>query len=678
VTVVAVDNGVPSMRTTNEFTVAVLEANSPPVASVLPLQTAIESKLVQVQLAGTDPDVPANKLSFSLLEGPPTATVDPVTGIFEWVPGETDAPATNTYKFVVTDDGVPPLSGTNEFTVVILETNSAPVFEAMEMQTVIEGETLSVPVKVIDPDMPANLLIHLLASGPTGSKIDARTGVFTWKPGEADGPGTHKVTVVAVDNGVPSMRATNEFTVAVLETNSPPVALAVAEQTIAEGQTLRVTLRATDSDLPVNELSFALIDPLPEAEVDPKSGMFTWTPAEAHGPGLHQFTFVVTDNGEPAMSATNQFSVNVLETNDQPAFEPTPQQTVIEGETLTVSVAASDSDLPANVLAYSLALAPPGAAIDARNGLFTWTPTETDGPSTKQVRVIVVDNGQPSLKATNEFSIQVLETNLPPVLLPIAEQTIIEGQPFRLQMMASDADRPANKLTFLLQTAPPAAALDPNSGLLTWNPTETDGPGSNQFIVIVNDNGDPSLSATNEFMVIVLETNSPPVLESVSPQAVLAGEELVVELKGSDPDVPLQQIRFALEPDAAEGATLDAVTGQFRWTPPITHPTANREFVVRLTDDGVPPMSVTTRLQVAVTGRAVRIVDLAFRGLDSITFSWPVEAGKTYRVESNDTLDPSQWKEAAGQTTIAGGMASFVETLGATTYRFYRVVTLTP
>ena len=53
--------------------------------------------------------------------------------------------------------------------------------------------------------------------------------------------------------------------------------------------------------------------------------------------------------------------------------------------------------------------------------------------------------------------------------------------------------------------------IDTN-GVITWTPTEAQGPGTNTITTVVTDNGVPPLSVTNSFVVIVTEVNSAPVL----------------------------------------------------------------------------------------------------------------------------------------------------------------------
>src|SRR5439155_17862941 len=83
----------------------------------------------------SDPDVPANILTFELVSGPSGVAVNPTTGVLSWTPTEAQGPSTNTITIKVTDNGSPALSATNSFTVVVNEVNSAPTLTAPANQT---------------------------------------------------------------------------------------------------------------------------------------------------------------------------------------------------------------------------------------------------------------------------------------------------------------------------------------------------------------------------------------------------------------------------------------------------------------------------------------------------------------------------------------------------------------
>ncbi|HEY5650101.1 MAG TPA: Ig-like domain-containing protein, partial [Acidimicrobiia bacterium] len=87
--------------------------------------------------------------------------------------------------------------------------------------------------------------------------------------------------------------------------------------------------------------------------------------------------------------------------NVAPVLDPIGPQSIDEQVELSFTATASDSDVPAQTLTFSLAdgatgSVPAGATINPTTGVFSWTPTETqDGSYTFDV--VVTDNGTPNL-----------------------------------------------------------------------------------------------------------------------------------------------------------------------------------------------------------------------------------------------------------------------------------------
>jgi len=212
---------------------------------------------------------------------------------------------------MVTDDGAPPLSATNSFSVVVTEVNSAPILTVPAAQTINELTTLSVSASATDSDIPANTLTYSLISPPVGMTINTNTGAITWTPTEAQGPSTNTIKVVVTDNGSPPMSATNSFSVTVNEVNSPPVLTVPANQTINQLSTLNVSVSATDPDLPPNILTFSLVSPPTGMTINATNGAISWTPDNSQAPSTNTIVAVVTDDGLPPLSATNSFLVTV-------------------------------------------------------------------------------------------------------------------------------------------------------------------------------------------------------------------------------------------------------------------------------------------------------------------------------------------------------------------------------
>jgi hypothetical protein len=188
---------------------------------------------------------------------------------------------------------------------------------------------------------------------------------------------------------------------------------------------------------------------------------------------------------------------------------PPEAKIIDEGATLTLHFDATDPDVPANALQFSLGPgAPEGATINAATGLFAWTPTEAQGPSTNHLTVIVTEDGSPPLTATNELSVIVNEVNTAPVLGAMSDWTVNAGQTISFTATATDVDSPTNSLTFSLLSPPVGAGIDADSGLFTWRPTLAQAGIANLVRVQVTDYNPwavnaHQLSATQSFRIAV-------------------------------------------------------------------------------------------------------------------------------------------------------------------------------
>src|SRR5262249_33832702 len=97
--------------------------------------------------------------------------------------------------------------------------------------------------------------------------------------------------------------------------------------------------------------------------------------------------------------------------NTLPVLGVIGDQTVDEGSMLSFTATATDPDLPAQALTFSLIGAPDGAAINATTGAFSWTPTEAQGPGTFTFTVRVTDDGSPNLSDEESITVTVNEVN---------------------------------------------------------------------------------------------------------------------------------------------------------------------------------------------------------------------------------------------------------------------------
>jgi hypothetical protein len=103
--------------------------------------------------------------------------------------------------------------------------------------------------------------------------------------------------------------------------------------------------------------------------------------------------------------------------NTPPKFLATPTNQIINPlNPLIVTNAATDSDVPAQTLVYSISSTVAGTnvpTINTNTGVINWTPTAAQAGTSNTITTIVTDNGVPPLSATNSFS--VIVNPVPPI-----------------------------------------------------------------------------------------------------------------------------------------------------------------------------------------------------------------------------------------------------------------------
>ena len=412
----------------------------------------------------------------------------------------------------------------------LLDYNSSGTYRLVYSPVVTNG---------VDTNPPTSLVAALPASSPpnfpvqwSGTDNSGGSGIafFNIYVSVNGGPFTAWITnttlQAAVYNGTPNntyafySRATDVAgnqetahagsdaqTATTAQANPPPVISPIPVQTVIEGALFSLTPVATDSQ-PGAVLTWSLLPGAPpSALIAPQSGHVTWQTSVGDGGTTNSFSLVVTDNGSPALSATQAFTVVVTRINHSPSIGALPPQvSVFSGSTFSLQLTATDPDLPPQKLTWNLgANQPQGLTLDANSGLLTWTPTQAQAPSTNVVTVNVTDNGIPPLSDSKVFAILVSATNHPPVLTAIPSQIAAHVSiPLNFTNTATDSDLPKQTLTFSLDPGAPAGAIiNPTNGVFLWTPTRAQARSTNSITIRVSDNGFPIATDSQTFTVTV-------------------------------------------------------------------------------------------------------------------------------------------------------------------------------
>ncbi|MEM7028164.1 MAG: LamG-like jellyroll fold domain-containing protein [Chloroflexota bacterium] len=530
------------------FNVTVNEQNTPPIFFYIGDQRVDDGGTLNFTAVATDTDVPAQTLSYSLSNEPAGATIDPGSGLFTWV-----ASGIGIYTPTIqASDGV--VTTSRIVTLTVVASNSAPVLDPIGNQTVDEGAIVSFTAVATDDDIPAQTLTFSMSNAPDGATIDAANGLFSWQTIESDGPSIYSPTIVVSDGVISTSQI---VAITVNEVNEAPVLTTIGNKSILEGNVLSFTAVATDTDVPTQTLTFSLNGEPTGATINSINGEFSWLTDVDDGPAVYTITIIVSDG---IVTDSETINITVSETPEAPVITPVTPLVVNETEQITFTVVATDAN--GDMLRYGLADGVSGMSLDANSGLFSWTPDESQGPSTVIVTIVVTDTT--NLTDSTTITITVHEVNQAPVLGAISDATISVGEPFSLTLVASDADIPANGLTLGMIDAPLGATLDANSGLFSWTPDVSQGPGQYSLTFSVSDNGSPVLSDSKIITLTVI--NAPSILiDDVTVDEAVGTVNVTVTL--TSPSALPVSVNYTITDGTATGSGTDyaASNGTLTW-----------------------------------------------------------------------------------------------------------------
>jgi endoglucanase len=147
-------------------------------------------------------------------------------------------------------------------------------------------------------------------------------------------------------------------------------------------------------------------------------------------PATNTFYYVVSAlNASGESLNSSPASATTLVSNTPPTLAPIADRNIGAGMVLTITNVATDTNVPAPILTFSLLSAPTNATIDSASGILTWRPMVSQANSTNPFTVMVADNGTPSLSATQNFFVTVN-----PLATPQLSHAIFSNGQFALQI----------------------------------------------------------------------------------------------------------------------------------------------------------------------------------------------------------------------------------------------------
>ncbi len=572
-------NGTSSASQTVKVTV--LNVNGP--IQFIPLDSLVlnQGQQVSVRVVAIDPNVPGATSNVSLTGSgeigsdasstvtyvvsglPAGATYDPATNLLAWTPGFTQV-GDFTITFNAANDGDGTGTPTTASQTVHIHVNhayAAPVVTPVANQTVAVGATLDFAVRAVDPDgSPLTLSVDGLPGFATLTTNPDGTGVIHVVAASGD-RGNYTLTLNASPNvagASAALTVSTTFILSVTAPNEPPELAVVGDKVAVIGQALTFSVRVTDPDQ--DPLTFSATG-LPSGATFAGTNIygvaqFSWTPT-VNDAGTSTITLNVTDSGNfgagaPA-SGSETIHLVVRASNTSPQLVTVSDQTIGQNQPLNFTLFGSDPDHDA--LTYTASGLPRGATLDARTGLFSWTP-DFGELGIYTVTLGVTDG---NLTASQVVNLTVTKTNRAPLVATPPAVLGQEGLKLSFQISAGDLD--GDSLAYFVQNLPTGASFNTTTQIFTWTPTY-DQAGVYQVTFGAQD---PSgAKGTAVAFIQILNVNRPPVFPTPAAHQIVAGATFTTQIRASDPDGTSVTFSAANLP---AGATFNPTTATFTWTP---------------------------------------------------------------------------------------------------------------
>jgi VCBS repeat-containing protein len=248
-------------------------------------------------------------------------------------------------------------------------------------------------------------------------------------------------------------------------------------------------------------------------------------------------------------------------------------------------------------------------------------------------------------------------------------------------VIGNDRDRDGDSLFATLVAGPRHGTLVFNAdGSFVYTP-DANFHGKDFFTYRVSDG--EAESGVAKVTIMVKSVNDAPVLAPIEDRTVEAGTLLEFTTTATDVDGPKNKLKFSLSDGAPAGATINAKTGEFKWTPTAQQAPGVYEITVTVTDGTATDSQAFT---VTVTEQIVRdtLIIKGTTGCDVIkvceedggllkvsvngaTSTYKLLDGTTVEVQGGDGNDAITLKGFNRDATVYGGNGNdFISARGVT------------
>uniref|UniRef100_A0A669BW84 Cadherin domain-containing protein n=1 Tax=Oreochromis niloticus TaxID=8128 RepID=A0A669BW84_ORENI len=463
-----------------------------------------------------------------------------------------------TMTLTAVDGGTPPKSGTSQLVINVLDNNdNIPIFsESLYKAKIPENIPLGlnvITVNATDADEGLNSeIVYSLRSKDQDHvldifEIEPQTGVIKVK-GKIDFEERRafEVRVVASDKGHPPMSAHCKVLVEVvdLNDNAPEITVTSLHRKVKEDApvgTAVALVSVLDKDGGKNgDVEIQIKNKAPfKLETNYKNyySLLVDAPLDRETVSIYNVNIIANDKGIPPLTSTSVVSIHVSDVNDNAPLFTEAVINVYVNENSPVGavikrVTATDADIDQNSqISYSLLkignnqlLLSTMININSETGdIISLQSFNYEELKTFQFKVQATDSGVPPLSSNVTVNVLILDENdnSPTILAPYSQHGSVNSESipysaeagyFVAKIRAVDADSGYNALLSYHLSEPKGNNLfriGTSTGEIRTKRRMSDNDlKTHPLVILVSDNGEPSLSATMSIDVVVVESTA--------------------------------------------------------------------------------------------------------------------------------------------------------------------------
>lgn len=189
-----------------------------------------------------------------------------------------------------------------------------PSIAKVDDQTVTRGDTLKLDLNVDDwDDNWGSPVFSLFDEFPGEITLDANTGEMTLTAPMESEQTEFEFNVFVTAERNPQIDLFSNFFVKVRDKNSPPVLNSVEPVVAYKGQPFTLSVTGSDPDED-EKLTYSLgKKPAEDIVIDSQTGEINWTPPAEFAAGPQELEIILSDDGSPALTATQTVTIDVRE-----------------------------------------------------------------------------------------------------------------------------------------------------------------------------------------------------------------------------------------------------------------------------------------------------------------------------------------------------------------------------